>query len=169
MSDCGSKESPWTPLQHLCIEHQDDFIKILPCLRATSDMEKCSGTCKAAGTRYTQFSIEKSLDFEESREVDRRSLTCFYQLCILECRSRIIDAHCADTEIDTTKDFLRRYYSDDAFHEALKKESKTPGLCQKLINQDSNRPWRNQPLEPLDEGMIQEMRTKIDLHFSDQG
>uniref|UniRef100_A0A914PD92 Uncharacterized protein n=1 Tax=Panagrolaimus davidi TaxID=227884 RepID=A0A914PD92_9BILA len=73
-----------------------------------------------------------------------------------------MDVHCADTEIDTTKDFLRRYYSDDASHEALK-ESKTPGLCQQLINQDSNRPWMNHSLEPLDEGMIREMRTKIEL------
>ena len=55
--------------------------------RATSDMEKCSGTCKNAATRYTQFSKEKSLDFgRTSTEMDRRSLSCFYQLCILECR-----------------------------------------------------------------------------------
>ncbi|KAE9552586.1 hypothetical protein FO519_004203 [Halicephalobus sp. NKZ332] len=163
---CGGSEEPWTPFHHLCVEHQEEMIEILPCLRATSDMEHCSETCANSARRYSRFSNERSLDYisdeAENKLKDARSKGCFYQLCILECRSRLIEDHCSETEIDKTKHFLRRYYSSDAFHDALKSPP-TPGICHQLISQDSERRVaENTKLAPLDEGMIQEMRSKLD-------
>uniref|UniRef100_A0A7E4VJ39 Chondroitin proteoglycan 4 domain-containing protein n=1 Tax=Panagrellus redivivus TaxID=6233 RepID=A0A7E4VJ39_PANRE len=167
--ECGDKNSEfepaWTPLKHICLLHSETFIGNLPCLRATSDMENCSETCKHFALRYSHLSREKALDDVVPPVVDARGRICYYQLCILECRSRLIDEHCADADIDHTKDFLRRYYAADAVHDSLNTPN-SPGLCHTLAHKADADDVAGEKLGILDEGMMREMLVKLDAKFA---